>query len=126
MSPLEQSRIITPGPLCPLPPLTLTVTTHPSFPPRPLCSHSYRWDAGQVREVLERKRAAGRLPVNVAAEKARLKLLLDEAVGSGQDQEVRGGRGENVAGPFGIRAWVHRELFDAKVFPFFYCPPCNF
>ena len=43
-----------------------------------------------MREVLERKRAAGRLPVNVASEKARLKLMLDDAIGLGKLEEVRG------------------------------------
>lgn len=38
---------------------------------------SYRWDSVKVKEVLARKRDAGMLPVNAAAEKSRLQRLLE-------------------------------------------------
>ncbi|KAG1655298.1 hypothetical protein FOA52_002457 [Chlamydomonas sp. UWO 241] len=51
-------------------------------------AESYRWDASKVREVIERKRAAGQLPANVAAEKARLKRLIEDATTRGAAEEV--------------------------------------
>jgi len=47
---------------------------------------SYRWDSSKVREVLEAKRASGRLPVNIAAEKARLRRLLEGAEGKDPEE----------------------------------------
>ncbi|GAX80452.1 hypothetical protein CEUSTIGMA_g7891.t1 [Chlamydomonas eustigma] len=49
---------------------------------------SYRWDSNVVREMLERKRASGRLPVNIAAEKGRLRRLLEEARDNGRTEEA--------------------------------------
>eukprot|EP00798_Chlamydomonas_sp_ICE-L_P017800 gene17800-24175_t len=40
---------------------------------------AYRWDSSKVKEALEKKRAKGQAPVNFAAEKQRLKRLLDGA-----------------------------------------------
>lgn len=51
---------------------------------------SYRWDAAKVKEVLERKRAAGAAPVNVAAEKSRLRRLLELAEAEGDSDAVAG------------------------------------
>ena len=58
-----KSRFNPAGCVVDAPPLQY-VHTPPHLP-----SHSYRWDAGNVREVLEKKRAAGRMPVNIAEEK---------------------------------------------------------
>ena len=58
----------------------------PSLPHCRGCS--YRWDSSKVRELLEKKRAAGALPVNVAAEKSRLKRLLEESTASGSTEEA--------------------------------------
>lgn len=49
---------------------------------------SYRWDAAKVQEVLARKREAGALPVNIAAEKTRLRQLLVLAHEGKNDAEI--------------------------------------
>jgi hypothetical protein len=51
-------------------------------------AESYRWDASKVREAIERKRASGQAPANIAAEKARLKRLLEDATTRGAAEEV--------------------------------------
>ncbi|KAF5836598.1 hypothetical protein DUNSADRAFT_5715 [Dunaliella salina] len=48
----------------------------------------YRWDSSKVRELLEKKRAAGALPVNVAAEKSKLRRMLEEATANNNAEEV--------------------------------------
>ena len=58
-----------PNPASTLPAVSLTPPLQYVHMPPHLPSHSYRWDAGNVREVLEKKRAAGRMPVNIAEEK---------------------------------------------------------
>lgn len=41
-----------------------------------------------MKELLDKKRAAGALPVNVAAEKSRLRRMLEEASASNNAEEV--------------------------------------
>jgi len=49
---------------------------------------NYRWDAGKVREAVERKRALGTRVANVAEEKARLRRHLEDAQMSGTADDV--------------------------------------
>lgn len=48
----------------------------------------YRWDSSKVRELLEKKRAAGAIPVNVAVEKSRLRRMYDLASASNDQEEA--------------------------------------